>query len=249
MARGVRVGREARLLDLLGRVATGGERQGVAIRYDAGPRELTTIERDVMEMEAELQAARLLTWRAARLLNTGKPNNLEASMAKAKAGLAVTVITQKAVALLGPVAQLLENVRGPRLVVAHLARIEAINGYAAKLHSLPPLVWGTRIVLLFAVGVHIASAFSLWTRNRAARGSRYKQRKDLATDYAARTMYWSGPILLLFIVYHLLHFTILPAHPGDVYRNVVEGFQVPLIAGVYIVGNLNADVKIANIPG
>jgi succinate dehydrogenase / fumarate reductase cytochrome b subunit len=115
---------------------------------------------------------------------------------------------------------------------------EAINGYAAKLHSMPPLVWGTRLVLLFAVSVHIASAFSLWARNRAARGSRYKQRKDLATDYAARTMYWSGPILLLYIVYHLLHFTILPAHPGDVYRNVVEGFQVPLIAGVYIVGNL-----------
>ncbi|MGB5704155.1 MAG: succinate dehydrogenase cytochrome b subunit [Polyangiales bacterium] len=115
---------------------------------------------------------------------------------------------------------------------------EAINGYAAKLHSMPPLIWSARLVLLFAVGVHIVSAFTLWTRNRQARGSRYKQRKDLATDYAARTMYWSGPILLLFIVYHLLHFTILPAHPGDVYRNVVEGFQVPLIAGVYIVGNL-----------
>ena len=115
---------------------------------------------------------------------------------------------------------------------------EAINGYAAKLHSMPPLVWGTRLVLLFAVSVHIASAFSLWSRNKAARSGRYKQRKDLATDYAARTMYWSGPILLLYIVYHLLHFTIAPAHPGDVYRNVVEGFQVPLIAGVYIVGNL-----------
>lgn len=115
---------------------------------------------------------------------------------------------------------------------------EAINDYAAMLHSMPALVWGTRLVLLFAVAVHIASAFSLWTRNRAARGSRYKQRKDQATDYAARTMYWSGPILLLYIVYHLLHFTILPAHPGDVYRNVVEGFQNPIIAGVYIVGNL-----------
>lgn len=79
------------------------ERQGVAIRYDAAPRDLTAIERDVMEMEAQLQAARLLTWRAARLLNTGQPNNLEASMAKAKAGLAVTEITQKAVELLGPV--------------------------------------------------------------------------------------------------------------------------------------------------
>jgi succinate dehydrogenase / fumarate reductase cytochrome b subunit len=35
-----------------------------------------------------------------------------------------------------------------------------------------------------------------------------------------------------------LHFTILPAHPGEVYRNVVEGFQNPWIAGVYIVGNI-----------
>ena len=79
------------------------ERQGVVVRYDAPPRELTAIERDLMEMEAELQAARLLTWRACWMMNRGKPNNLEASMAKAKAGLAVTRITQKAVELLGPV--------------------------------------------------------------------------------------------------------------------------------------------------
>jgi len=78
------------------------ERQGVEIRYDAPPRELTTIERDVIQMEAELQAARLLTWRAASMMNKGKPNNLEASMAKAKAGLAVTRICQKAIELLGP---------------------------------------------------------------------------------------------------------------------------------------------------
>ena len=115
---------------------------------------------------------------------------------------------------------------------------EAMDGYAEKLQSLPPLVWGTRLVLLFAFGAHISSALSLWVRNRQARGSRYEKRKDLATDYAARTMYWSGPILLLFVVYHLLHFTILPAHPGEVYRNVVEGFQNPWIASVYIACNL-----------
>ena len=115
---------------------------------------------------------------------------------------------------------------------------EALNGYAAFLHSVPPLIWGTRILLLFAFGVHILSAFALWSRNRQARGSRYKQKKDLVTDYAARTMYWTGPILLLYIVYHLLHFTILPTHPGDVYRNVVEGFQNPLVSGVYILGNV-----------
>ena len=72
------------------------------IRYDAPAHEQTAIERDVMEMEAELQAARLLTWRAAWMMGQGKPNNLEASQAKAKAGLAVTKITQKAVEVLGP---------------------------------------------------------------------------------------------------------------------------------------------------
>jgi len=78
-------------------------RQGVSIRYDAPRFELTSIERDVIDMEAELQAARLLTWRSAKMLNTGKRNNLEASMAKAKAGRAVTKITQKAVEILGPI--------------------------------------------------------------------------------------------------------------------------------------------------
>jgi acyl-CoA dehydrogenase len=77
-------------------------RQGIAPRYDAPPHLLLAIERDLMEMEAELQAARLLTWRAASMMNRGRPNNLEASMAKAKAGLAVTRITQKAVEILGP---------------------------------------------------------------------------------------------------------------------------------------------------
>jgi acyl-CoA dehydrogenase len=76
-------------------------RLGVRIRYDASRSALGAVERDVIDMEAELQAARLLTWRAARLISQGKPNNLEASMAKAKAGLAVTQITQKAVELLG----------------------------------------------------------------------------------------------------------------------------------------------------
>lgn len=115
---------------------------------------------------------------------------------------------------------------------------EALDAYAQFLHGLTPVLWGTRLLLVFAFGAHIAAAFSLWSRNQKARGSRYKKHQDMATDYAARTMYWSGPILLLFVVYHLLHFTILPAHPGEVYRNVVEGFQNPWIAGVYIVGNI-----------
>jgi acyl-CoA dehydrogenase len=78
------------------------QRNHVPLRYGISPRRLTAIERDFMEMEVQLKAARLLTWRAAWMLDAGMRNNLEASMAKAKAGRAVTLITQKAVELLGP---------------------------------------------------------------------------------------------------------------------------------------------------
>jgi acyl-CoA dehydrogenase len=76
--------------------------RGIEIRYGLSPHKLTVLERDVMEMEVQLEAARLLTWRAAWMMDNGLRNNLEASMAKAKAGLVVTHITQKAVEILGP---------------------------------------------------------------------------------------------------------------------------------------------------
>jgi acyl-CoA dehydrogenase len=72
------------------------------LRYGVATSKLTAVERDIMDMETQLHAARLLTWRAARMLDQGERNNLEASMAKAKAGLVVTQVTQKAVELLGP---------------------------------------------------------------------------------------------------------------------------------------------------
>jgi acyl-CoA dehydrogenase len=76
--------------------------RGIEVRYGAPPQTLTALERDFMEMEAQVQAARLLTWRAAWMIDNGIKNNLEASMCKAKAGLVVTWVTQKAVELLGP---------------------------------------------------------------------------------------------------------------------------------------------------
>ena len=78
------------------------DKAGIKIRYGISPKKLTTLERDFMDMEANLQAARLLTWRASWMMDQGMHNNLEASMSKAKAGLAVTQVTQKAVELLGP---------------------------------------------------------------------------------------------------------------------------------------------------
>jgi acyl-CoA dehydrogenase len=78
------------------------DKEGIKIRYGLHRQKLTALERDFMDMEANYKAAKLLTLRAFSLMSQMLPNSLEASMAKAKAGLAVTKITQKAVEIMGP---------------------------------------------------------------------------------------------------------------------------------------------------
>ncbi|MBU2550857.1 MAG: acyl-CoA dehydrogenase family protein [Proteobacteria bacterium] len=78
------------------------EEEGFSFPYDRGLHELSYVQRTVMEMEANLEVARMLTWKSAAMLEIGARNSLEAAMGKAKAGRAATLITQKCVELLGP---------------------------------------------------------------------------------------------------------------------------------------------------
>jgi len=116
---------------------------------------------------------------------------------------------------------------------------EKINKYAAFLKAAPPLLWGTRITLLFAVVLHALAAFLLWRRNLTARPVGYAHQDFQAASITSRTMYWTGPILGIFIVYHLLHFTVGSVHPSfshtDVYSNVVTAFSNPAVSLFYIV--------------
>ncbi|HEX6383203.1 MAG TPA: acyl-CoA dehydrogenase family protein, partial [Anaerolineae bacterium] len=75
---------------------------GVKVDYGKPRHQMTAIERDLIEMEAQYKAAWLLTLKATEAIMYGRGNRLEASMSKAYAGTAVTKITQKAVELLGP---------------------------------------------------------------------------------------------------------------------------------------------------
>jgi len=123
---------------------------------------------------------------------------------------------------------------------------DAFNHYAEFLREIGyPLLphmaglWIFRILLLLAVGLHMLSAWQVYTQSRTARGGKYTKEESLHFSYASRTMRWGGVIIAVFIVYHLLHFTVGSAHPefvpGDAYRNVVIGFQNPLVAGFYVV--------------
>jgi len=119
---------------------------------------------------------------------------------------------------------------------------ERLNHYAELLQANKPFLWTFRSVMLFCVGVHILAAVQVWLRNRSARPVKYKVFRPPAVDYAARTMVWSGPILALFITYHLLDFTVGTTNPnfvrGEVFQNVVASFSNPLIAIFYMAANL-----------
>ena len=105
-------------------------------------------------------------------------------------------------------------------------------------------LWAVRIVLLVAFVVHIHAAVVLTLMNRRAWPERYQSKRDyLAADFAARTMRWSGVIVLLFVLFHLADLTFGYANPdfqghGDVYHNVVASFSRPLVGAFYILANL-----------
>jgi succinate dehydrogenase / fumarate reductase cytochrome b subunit len=115
-----------------------------------------------------------------------------------------------------------------------------LNAYGHFLHSIGELLWPVRIVLLLCVALHITATVQLALRNKAARPVGYSRKEAINSSYASRTMYWSGPIVLAFIIFHLLQFTAGYVHPeatfiqGDVYHNLVAGFQVWWVSAWYI---------------
>ncbi|MCG5053637.1 MAG: succinate dehydrogenase cytochrome b subunit [Myxococcales bacterium] len=117
---------------------------------------------------------------------------------------------------------------------------DVINRYAALLHDTPVLLWAVRIVLLVAFPVHIAMAVQLNARNRQARPVPYASYKRKVSSYGARTMMFSGPFLLVFLLFHLAHLTlgvqVVPSAyvEGDVYLNMVNGFTVPWVFVFYV---------------
>ena len=128
-------------------------------------------------------------------------------------------------------------------VLANLLVFEGpdqINRYAAILHGTGWALWGARLVLLLAVVLHIVAAVQLTALSRAARPRKYVGGREPQTStLAARTMRWGGALILIFVVYHIMHFTTGAAHPDFVplnpYHNVTTGFRDPCVAGFYLV--------------
>ena len=96
------------------------------------------------------------------------------------------------------------------------AGAEAINIYAEKLHSLGPIVWIFRLVMLVLFVVHITFGIQLTMENSSASPEAYGIKARLKTTFSAETMIYTGLIILVFLLYHLLHFTVQVVHTDAV---------------------------------
>jgi succinate dehydrogenase / fumarate reductase, cytochrome b subunit len=123
---------------------------------------------------------------------------------------------------------------------------DVFNAYGEAAKSNAVVLWGARSVLLVALITHLVLVVQLYWRSVRARPVGYQVKKNIATSYAGATMKYSGPALLLYIVFHLAHFT----YPGlalagdyehntlDIYSNFVNAFQIPWVVALYVSANL-----------
>ena len=125
---------------------------------------------------------------------------------------------------------------------------EKINAYSALLHGPgAEVLWMLRAVLIVAVVLHVTVAVQLTRRARTARPVGYRDRDPQVSTLASRTMRWGGALLLVFIVFHLLHFTTRQIDPGnwahrmdasgryDIYGNLVASFRIWWVSAFYLV--------------
>ncbi len=120
---------------------------------------------------------------------------------------------------------------------------EKMDGYAAFLHSMPALLWGVRVLLIVSIAGHIVSSIQLARLKNAARPVSYVKKEAIASSYASRTMMWSGPIIALFVIFHILDLTAGTAGAPQfqelrAYENLVYSFRRIPVAAFYIVAML-----------
>lgn len=117
---------------------------------------------------------------------------------------------------------------------------EGLRTFGAPILAYGQFLWLARIVLILALVSHVWAAITLKQRNMVARPSGYALHRKQKASTATLTMVYGGITILLFVIYHLLHFTLgAPGiHPNfkshNAYHNVVIGFQSPFYIPVAI---------------
>jgi succinate dehydrogenase / fumarate reductase cytochrome b subunit len=127
---------------------------------------------------------------------------------------------------------------------------DAFNEYAEHLREIGEpmfprsgLLWVLRLGLIASLVVHVACAVALWRRAGRARTVKYVVKKNAHSTLSSRWMRWGGVALLLFVVWHLLNFTIGKVNvsggpTNDPYVLLVDSFETWWLTLIYLVAML-----------
>lgn len=138
-------------------------------------------------------------------------------------------------------------------VIGHLsgnlqifAHPDKINAYAHFIESLGPALWVIRLFLLATLVVHVWVAAQLTIENKRARQKNYEKQVTLRATLASRYMRVSGVIVLAFIIYHLLHFTLRVTHGAEAYPTTIlaDGTEVRDVHSMIVLGFKNPYIAI-----
>ncbi|HLT39115.1 MAG TPA: succinate dehydrogenase cytochrome b subunit [Enhygromyxa sp.] len=142
---------------------------------------------------------------------------------------------------------------------------DAYNDYAEFMQGLGGLLWLARGGLLTILALHVVTAVALVKRNNMARPERYAKLEQRRTSLAGLYMAELGVVLLLFIIYHIAHFTVgqvgvefggvnyfelqqmtEAGSRRDLYSHFIVSFQQPSIAILYIVASIALAAHLAH---
>ena len=131
--------------------------------------------------------------------------------------------------------------------VMAFAGAEAFNGYAAKLHSLQPYLSVFNIGLATLGLVHIVVGIILFFGNLKARPTRYKVYQNPGgRTFGSNTMPYTGVLILIFVIFHLLKFTFVDKSVTPIYQQMAATFANPLWVIMYVVAMVIVAVHISH---
>ena len=131
--------------------------------------------------------------------------------------------------------------------VMAFAGAEAFNGYAAKLHSLQPYLTVFNIGLATLGLVHLVVGVILFFENLKARPKRYKVYQNPGgRTFGSRTMPYTGGLILIFIIFHLLKFTFVDKAVTPIYQQMAATFANPIWVVMYVVAMVIVAVHISH---
>lgn len=131
--------------------------------------------------------------------------------------------------------------------VMAFAGAEAFNGYAAKLHSLQPYLSVFNIGLAVLGLVHIVIGTILFFENLKARPTRYEVYKNPGgRTIGSNTMPYTGVLILIFVIFHLLKFTFVDKSITPIYQLMAATFTNPLWVLLYVAAMIIVAVHISH---